>query len=223
MTVTTKNEIVLFWESQNPNAQPPEMRTVCEIRLMRTRLQIEVHRYRSSILEGTLLAIDPASGGSSLPGFALFKAGEFVESGVIRLPQSALIATRLQVLAKTLREEFTIPDVLVIEDLPPFMSNRGGDFRTKAVVNLHYSVGVILSAIPTPRIIHCTPRSWQTWAQTHWPEYRKTDENDAIALGRCVIFHAREELENEIRHLHHERVSGHSKTSARKRSPSNRK
>ncbi len=195
------------------------MRAVCKSAEseMRTRLQEDIKKHYQAILEGTLLAIDPASGGSSLPGFCYFKQGQFIESGVIRLPQSALIETRLQQLSKTLREQFEVPDVLVIEDIPPFMANKGGGFRTRSVVNLHYSVGVILASVNTSRIIRCTPVAWRHWVSQHWPDYVKTDENDAVAMARCILHYAKEELREYT-----ESLSGDAKKRPRVRPKRNR-
>jgi hypothetical protein len=83
-------------------------------------------------------------------------------------------------------EDFSTPDLLVTENIPPFMN---GGFN-KAILNLHYSVGVILSTFLVPTI-RVQPVSWhrfeKEWQAEGWGEYIKKDSNDAVMLGYTVI------------------------------------
>lgn len=132
-------------------------------------------------ISGTLIAIDPSSGSvGSMPGFALFKAGRLLEAGTIRVTPGNDIHTRLFELRRSLMEDFETPDILVTENIPPFM---GGGFN-RAILNLHYSVGVILSVF-LAKTIRVTPITWQK--NINKETYRKSDTNDAIMMGLKVI------------------------------------
>lgn len=132
-------------------------------------------------MTGTVLAIDPSSGSvGSQPGFALFREGRLVEAGTIRVTPGDDIHARLFELRRSLMEDFTTPDVLVTENIPPFM---GGGFN-RAILNLHYSVGVILSVF-LAKTIRVTPITWQK--NISKDSYCKSDTHDSIMMGLKVI------------------------------------
>lgn len=152
-----------------------------------SKLTESVKKYRSLILEGSLLSVDPASGGSSYPGYAIFDAGVLMEYGTIDLPKGQDIHLRLQELCRTLRDEFIVPDVLVVENIPPFMSTAVGDkknFANRAVINLHKSIGCIVGSVRCKALVEVTPGSWR---QMIPEDYLKSDENDALMLGLRVL------------------------------------
>lgn len=124
-----------------------------------------------TIINGTVLAIDPASGGSSLPGWAAWSKGEFVSAGVLGV-KPGCIQERLYSLHQTLAGER--PDVLVIESI------RG----RKAHVYLTWSVGVIIAAT-CPLVLLEMPIS--TWKKHAGKDHQKNDMNDAIAIGRTMM------------------------------------
>lgn len=147
-----------------------------------TKLGQQVQRYRRLILQGTVLAIDPSSGSEgSMPGYALFKAGHLVENGILRLPLGAELHVRLQALRK-LMLDFPTPDVVIVENLPPFMT-----FNSKAVLSLHKSVGVVIACTDCQALVEVTPGSWHKLAPA---SYKKSDANDSFLMGMTVIYEA---------------------------------
>lgn len=168
---------------------------------------------------GLVLVIDPSSGSTgSMPGFCLLKDGQLVESGHYQIPLQEA-PRRLHYLDSLLREEYRNPDGtpklsgLVIENIPPFMS-RGpasgapgdADFRTKGVINLHRSIGVVFGALGDVPITEITPRSWKSrvskvgFAIKLKGKYG--DEYDALAMAYTYLdTHGRrcEVLEGKLR------------------------
>jgi hypothetical protein len=148
-----------------------------------------------------MLAIDPSSGSQgSLPGFALFHAGVFKEAGTIGLPRGGDLKLRLRHLLLSLLHDFDEPDVLVLENLPAFMSSKGTSFRTQGVVNLHKSHGICMAAFETNKIIQVSPQSWHHYMKklegSQGQEYQKCDRNDAIALALTTYNEAKVEIPN---------------------------
>ncbi len=138
------------------------------------------------ILEGTMLAIDPSTGSkSSRPGFALYKAGELVESGEIAVDLKANRSKRLYEIAETVRSEFPTPDVLVVEYIPP-VTYRGSDVKMNGVslMALQKAIGAIIGANPVEHLLEIPASAWRKYRPT---QYVKTDEWDAICLGICAV------------------------------------
>ena len=140
------------------------------------------------LLNGTILAIDPSSGSAnSQPGYALFKSGQLEDSGLVRIRSGDEVHNRLYRLSHSLREDFEQPDLLVTENIPPFMGEGpGAAFATRNVISLHQSVGVIMSIWDVP-VLLVSPRSWRSLVPDN---YHKSDENDAIMLGWTAIHKA---------------------------------
>jgi hypothetical protein len=137
-----------------------------------------------------MLSIDPSSGSAnSQPGYALYRGGQLIDSGLVRIRSGDHISNRLYRLARTLREEFDKPDVLVTENIPPFMGEGpGAAFATRNVISLHQAIGVIMSVWDVP-VLQVSPRSWRS----HVPDnYHKSDENDAIMLGWTALLKLKE-------------------------------
>lgn len=150
---------------------------------------VKMPRMKALCKEGTILAIDPSSGGSSSPGFCLVKDGVLQDYGILRIPKSTLIHARLHHLAESMRRELPIADMLIIEDIPPFMQSKGTSFRNASVNHLHYSVGVTLSCQPWPVVVHLTPQSWHAYIRSVMDEaeYVKSDETDALCIMTCFF------------------------------------
>lgn len=153
-------------------------------------LETEVSANLNNLLNGTVLAIDPSSGSAgSQPGYAIFAGGVLRDSGLVRIRSGDHISNRLYRLSKTLREEFSQPNVLVTENIPPFMGEGpGAAFATRNVISLHQSIGVVMSVWDSP-VIQVSPRTWRSLIPDN---YLKSDENDAIMLGWTAIAKARE-------------------------------
>lgn len=139
---------------------------------------------RETILTGTLLAVDPSTGSSSsLPGYALYEKGILVESGVIRVDVAAAKNKRLFEIRRTLQEDFEVPDVLVIEHISA-IAFGALKYNAEAFVGLHRGVGAILSAFNLDTVIEVPPSVWKRKVDEG---YTKSDESDAVYIGRYVI------------------------------------
>ena len=138
--------------------------------------------HKEKVLTGMVLAIDPSSGSynrktreQSHLGYALFKAGELVDSGIIAMDgKNKTIWERLRDLHDCLSSEFEAPDVLVIEKL------RGAFAHDY----LKWSVGVIGTAIRAPVTLEMNISTWKSRAGK---DYVKSDEADAIWIGRALL------------------------------------
>lgn len=120
-----------------------------------------------------MLVVDPASGGSSLPGFAAYRAGQLIKSGTLAI-DGGPVQGRLRALHEYLKN--TKPDVLVIERI-------GGP---KAHKYLLWSVGVIIAAANPMSLIEIGVSTWKKHAR-EGGVWTKGDENDALAMGACVL------------------------------------
>jgi len=164
-----------------------------------SKLEGQVLSHLGELLNGEILAIDPSSGSAnSQPGYAIYKAGQLVDSGLVRIRSGDDISNRLYRLARSLREDFSKPDLLVTENIPPFMGEGpGASFATRNVISLHQSVGVVMSIWDVP-VLQVSPRSWRSLVPDN---YFKTDENDAIMLGWTAIHKAYLSERKEFREL----------------------
>lgn len=139
-----------------------------------------VRRFSPLLLKGSLLSIDPATGASSLPGYALFKAGKLVDSGVIDVDSTLSVQARLHEINNVLRKEFPKPDVLSVEMLRGRMVNN----------TLHWAVGATISSWPTRVFLEVPIVVWKAVSKTV-PSYTKSDEADAIIMGEAILTRAR--------------------------------
>ncbi len=130
-------------------------------------------RYSSAILTGNLLAIDPASGGTSDPGYACYVNGALQASGTIPLKGKDPIYLRLGALYLWLHGKWDV-DVLVVERIRGKMAHEF----------LRWAVGVTVAAVQ-PRLLFEMPVP--TWKKLAGKHHVKTDENDAIAIGDTMI------------------------------------
>ncbi len=150
---------------------------------------IKIRNLAPQILNGTLIAIDPSSAGTSLPGFAIFEAGELVTSGEIAMSRKRMpVYERLPVIyeriAKLTPEP---PDVFCLE----MIRSQGGR-------ELHWGVGTSIAAARTPNVVELPNQCWKALAKVS-PGYFKGDAQDAEMIGKSVILLARkftDELES---------------------------
>lgn len=154
-----------------------------------TQLEKAVYPHLDKLLKANTLAIDPSSGSySSQPGYALYKEGVLEDSGIVNIHSGDHVANRLYRLRNILQTEFETPDILVIENIPPFMAEKGGSqFATRNVISLHQSIGVVMSIWDVP-VITVSPKSWRFLTPDG---YKKDDEHDAIMIGWAAIEKAR--------------------------------
>ena len=145
---------------------------------------MQVREVKNYLLGGHTLAIDPSSGSSgSMPGWALFDRGTCVDSGTIEVARDgSYFNKQLHSLNTCLREQFSQPDVLVIEHVAPIFS--GGKHAQFANTHkLHQGIGATMAAFNCP-MVSIPPMIWKKYAPEN---YVKTDEHDAIMLGVAAI------------------------------------
>lgn len=148
----------------------------------------DVQRCTKHIAEGIVIAIDPSIGSnSSMPGYAVYVAGELQDAGVFEIDARQSVPTRLQRLAYLLRKLYAewIPDVLVYEDIPP---TRFGGGNAGAHSSLLKAVGVVLSVSGPDHFVGIQPRSWKQIARS---SYVKGDQEDAEEMGWVIIEEAK--------------------------------
>lgn len=148
----------------------------------------QVLAHQDRILSGYVLAVDPSSGGKSMPGYAIYRAGKLEDSGIVEV-EPGMPRDRLYEINRSFREDFPEPDVLVIENVQ-FMPSGTGSAAfgfTKALVSLQRGIGAILSAYPNPKLVEIAPVTWRRFLPTG---YQKSDENDAIMMGYVTVMEA---------------------------------
>lgn len=131
----------------------------------------KIYTTRTKVLGGYLLAVDPAS--VSL-GYALFQSGILVKSGSIQAKGD--IGKRLAKLTTELKKqvEDVEIDVLAIEFL------RGGVGHNYLI----WSAGAVVSSVLADHVVEVHSQSWKKLITK---AYKKSDENDAIMIGKFVV------------------------------------
>lgn len=149
----------------------------------RNKFETGVFAAENLLRDGLVLAVDPSIGSQkSMPAFALADKGVILNSGIIELDLKLPHHKRLHALQTELFSIAPSVDVLIIENIPPFMDRGGGGFRTQAVVSLHWAVGAILAAYGDAELIQIAPVTWHGWVNKNCPGYIKSDEHDALAM-----------------------------------------
>ena len=140
---------------------------------------------------GKVMCIDPSTGSqSSMPGYAYYEKGVMIESGIIEVDHRLNSSLRLYEIARTIREDFPVADLLIVEFIPPV--TYVGGMNSIALMALQRSIGAIVSAHPYEHLLEIPASAWKAYK----PEgYVKSDEWDAVCLGNCAITVAREILE----------------------------
>lgn len=148
----------------------------------------DIRNSLTTILRGVVIAIDPSIGSSSsMPGWALYRAGALISSGTLGINPDQSVWKRLRDLARAMRSLYkeTDPDVLVYEEIPS--QRYGGGGNANAHASLLKAVGVILS-IPGPDVcVGLHPLSWKKMVRE---TYVKGDEADAVEMGWIAIAEA---------------------------------
>jgi Holliday junction resolvasome RuvABC endonuclease subunit len=135
----------------------------------------QVQENLDTILNGTILAIDPAS---VRLGYAVAKKGEVVDQGVIELDSKAPINQRLQDIVYTLQNDKEY-DILAVEMIRGKMAH----------VFLKFSVGAVMGGAKAPVCIEVPINVWKAVAGK---DHKKSDTNDAIAMAETLIALAEE-------------------------------
>ena len=143
-----------------------------------------------------------------MPGYVLCEGGRLLESGFLSLTLGT-VETRLHALASVLRNDtsFDGVELLIVERIPPFLSGKGGGFRTQGVVNLHMGVGVVLSVFGNLPTIWIPPVSWKTTCRRMGWELKVTegdskDEYDALVMLYTVMYMAGLEVSGLEERIH---------------------
>lgn len=149
-----------------------------------TKIYKAIVPFADILLSGKILAIDPSTGSqSSMPGYAWFEKGKLKESGVIQVPLSLNRSQRLFEISRTIREEFPVPDGLIVEYIPP-ITYRGKGMNKVSLMALQKAIGAIIASHPYEVFIEVPSASWKKYKPS---EYVKSDEYDAISIGLCAM------------------------------------
>lgn len=136
------------------------------------------------LVGGTVLIVDPSIGSlSSMPGWAAYIAGVLQDSGTLEIDTRLQRWERLKQVYQQLRLLSTgwAPDVCIYEEIP--VSAHGGRSQV-AHASLLNALGVTMAAIDAPAFIGVLPVVWKARVS---PDYVKSDEQDAIEIGRIAI------------------------------------
>lgn len=145
------------------------------------------------ILEGTILSVDPSTGSSaSLPGFAWFNKGELVESGVLDVDYRNSRSSKLYESARTIREEFAEPDILVVEQISTIIYKKS-KMNPVGMAGLQKAIGAIIGARPFKHVLEIPSSAWKGYKPAN---YKKSDEFDAISIGLCAVGVAKEIIDD---------------------------
>lgn len=159
----------------------------------KTKTYQKIKPLASLILNGKVLCIDPSIGSAaSRPGYAWYENGELVESGEIVNRLSDNKSKRLFEIAETIRTDFPVPDVLVVEYIPNNVYKRS-KMNSIGIASLQRAIGAILGARPFEHLLEIPTVSWMHYRPD---DYKKTDEWDAIVMGICVVSVARQIIED---------------------------
>lgn len=146
-----------------------------------------------AVLHGRVIAIDPASGAASNPGYCIMEAGVVQEYGILRVPSSRAINGRLKAIHETIRDELPEADILIIEDIPLFFLKK----FPHSCKPLLFSCGVIMAAKPWPFVLPIQPAVWYAVVDRIVPgkraNYDKKDEHDALMLAVTAYYLAANE------------------------------
>ena len=126
----------------------------------------KIHKLKDEVF-GSFLAIDPASRSM---GWAYFMHGSLIESGSVEAKGD--IHQRLAVMYHFV-EEFDI-DAMAIEFIGGARAHR----------YLSWACGAITAAQPDVPLIEVKTNLWKKFVGKN---YSKSDEEDAKAIGRCVM------------------------------------
>ena len=138
------------------------------------KIASELLKHQDKIQKGTMLSIDP---GSTSPGWALWMLGRLVDSGSFQAKGG--IAERLAQIHDFI-EGLPTPDILIIEKIGMI---RGGG-KAQAHRYLFWSLGSLAGATRAKVLIEIPQNLWSKFRDR---TYTKSDEEDAIMLGRCAI------------------------------------
>lgn len=135
-----------------------------------------VRKWAPRLLTARVVVVDPSTGATSRPGWAIIEGGAIVASGTLPIESGGLV-TRLLDLWRQLRDTIGVgPTVLVIEKL------RGSMVHA----SLHWAAGVTVAALEPNHVIEIPICVWKA-AASQDATYAKGDEADARAMARACL------------------------------------
>jgi len=147
---------------------------------------VKLHQNASSkraALTGTMICIDPTSGGTSkageksVAGYAIFRKGQLLKSGTIEYPEEKVVFKRLKNVFNEIRSQFKgTYELLVLEDIRGYRAQQ----------SLIQSCGVYIVGLKYNEFLQLNISTWKAVAK-HWGGYFKDDEQDAIYMGYAAI------------------------------------
>lgn len=141
--------------------------------------------YLPFISDISILAIDPASGGTSNIGWAIYTKGKLQESGEIKIKHGP-IQQRLNDLFKAFSEfDWGKDKLVVIEKV------RSGQ---NSHIYLTWAVAVILAALNNGLFIEISSPIWRKYKPEN---YVKSDRGDAELIGHA-FFQEAKKLEKDL-------------------------
>jgi hypothetical protein len=153
-----------------------------------TKAYSQIRGCLTQLIEGMVLSVDPSIGStSSMPGWAVYRAGVLMASGTIEIDASLPVWKRLRRLVHGIRKLYKLwePDVCVYEDIP---AQRHGGGNAEAHASLLKAVGAILSVSGPDYYVGLHPLSWKKMIRS---TYVKGDREDAEEIGYIAIQEAR--------------------------------
>lgn len=157
----------------------------------KTQVYANIREAALGLTRGFVLVVDPSMGSaSSLPGYAVYAAGDLIDSGVLQVHTEGTRWHRLKEVYRQLENLSTAwnPSVCVYEEIP--VSAHAGRSQVSHA-SLLLALGVTMAAVEAEAFVGIPPITWKKFVS---PEYIKGDEQDAIEMGRIVIAMARELL-----------------------------
>lgn len=156
-----------------------------------TVLYKEIRALAPLIMETNLLAIDPSCGSTnSVPGWAHFRNGFLVDSGVMDIDIGAPLHIRLQQVMRATHKlaSTTNATILAYENVPAVRFHGRGRYTAGSQASLLKAVGVVMAASMTDHAIGLRPSVWKKLVSA---TYVKSDRNDAVEMGLIVCQYAR--------------------------------
>lgn len=144
-----------------------------------------------ALVRGVVLVVDPSMGSSSsLPGWAVYSGGDYADSGVLEVHTEGSHWHRLKEVYRQLENlsKAWLPGVCVYEQIP--VSAHAGRSQVSHA-SLLMALGVTMAAVEADGFVGIAPVSWKRFIS---PGYIKSDEADAVEMGRIVIAMANEML-----------------------------
>lgn len=135
------------------------------------------------LLNGTMLAIDP---GSVKSGWALFKKGELLASGDFKTKSRPPLLRMKEI--REFYSKFREVDILAME----YIHEPNGKTVMSSYTKLLKSVGALAASVDFTYCLEIAPIVWQDVYSLKQGRKTKSDESDAMGVGKALVIMARE-------------------------------